>query len=337
MTLNFGVVGAGGIGKTHIERLMQRVSGAAVTAVADINVEGTKSYLQEKNWAIKVYETDTELINDPEVDAIVVSSWGPAHAGTILQAIEAGKYIFSEKPLATTAEDCQRIVDAEMKHGKRLVQVGFMRRFDEGYVQLKEAIDSGLIGEPLLVNAQHFNPTVPDSYTTDMAITDTVIHEIDVLHWLVNDDYESVEVSFPRQTRNKFDHLADPQIVRFETKNKIALEVQVFVNTQYGYDIQCQVVGENGVLDLPEFSTVRLRKDFKVSTGISEGWNRFTRAYDTEFQAFVDTIQEKGQPAFPSAWDGYVAAVTADACVKAQTSKQRELIVMPEKPAFYQE
>lgn len=335
MSIKFGVVGAGGIGKTHIERLIERVAGAEVTAIADINVAGTKEFLKEKNYKVNVYETDTELIADPNVDAVVVASWGPAHAETILQAIKANKYVFSEKPLATTAEDCQKILDAEMKQGKRLVQVGFMRRFDEGYIQLKEAIDSNLIGELLMVNAQHFNPTVPDSYTTDMAVTDTLIHEIDVLRWLVNDEYDNVQVSFPKQTSRKFGHLKDPQIVRFETKTGMILEVQVFVNTQYGYDIQCQVIGENGVLDLPEFSTVRLRQDFKVSTGISEGWNRFTKSYDVEFQAFVDSIQQRELPDFPSAWDGYVAAVTADACVKAQTSKKQEKVDIPEKPEFY--
>ncbi|GAA3333700.1 hypothetical protein GCM10020331_098770 [Ectobacillus funiculus] len=73
-----------------------------------------------------------------------------------------------------------RIVEAEMKHGKRLVQVGFMRRYDSGYVQLKEAIDSNYIGEPLMIRCVHRNPEVGDNYTTDMEINDTLVHEIDV-------------------------------------------------------------------------------------------------------------------------------------------------------------
>lgn len=94
-----------------------------------------------------------------------------------------------------------RIVEEEMKTGKRLVQVGFMRRYDSGYVQLKEAIDNRVVGEPLMIHCAHRNPTVASNYSTDMAVVDTLVHEIDVLHWLVNDDYESVQVIYPKKSK----------------------------------------------------------------------------------------------------------------------------------------
>lgn len=76
-----------------------------------------------------------------------------------------------------------------------------MRRYDSGYVQLKEALDNHVIGEPLMIHCAHRNPTVGDNYTTDMAVVDTLVHEIDVLHWLVNDDYESVQVIYPKNQK----------------------------------------------------------------------------------------------------------------------------------------
>jgi myo-inositol 2-dehydrogenase/D-chiro-inositol 1-dehydrogenase len=119
----------------------------------------------------------------------------------------------SRRGIDTTAAGCLRIVEAELKHGKRLVQVGFMRRYDAGYRALREVVAGGKIGDPLMVHCAHRNQSVGDSYTTDMAITDTVIHEIDVLRWLLDDDYVAVQVLYPRKTRNASDHLHDPQLV----------------------------------------------------------------------------------------------------------------------------
>ncbi|MBC2036321.1 Gfo/Idh/MocA family protein [Listeria booriae] len=338
MNLRFGVIGTGAIGREHIKRISQTLAGAEVVAVTDVNQEAAKQVVADFKLNANVYPDDKTLIAAEEVDAILVSSWGPAHEASVLAGIEAGKYIFCEKPLATTAEGARRIVDAEIKHGKRLVQVGFMRRYDHGYVKLKEAIENGAIGEPLMIHAAHRNPTVPETYSTDMAITDTLIHEIDALHWLVNDDYESVQVIYPKKTKNALPHLRDPQLVIIETKGGISITVEIFVNCRYGYDIQCEVVGEEGIVKLPEFSNIVTRKSGKLSQDILMDWkDRFIDAYDIEIQDFIDSIRKTGEPKGPTSWDGYIASVTAAACVKAQESGVTETIELDERPTFYEE
>ena len=252
-----------------------------------------------------------------------------------LAAIAAGKPVFCEKPLAMTAEGCRRIVDAEMKAGRRLVQVGFMRPYDEGYLALKKVIDDGDIGAPLMLRCAHRNQSVGENYTTDMAITNTLIHELDVLRWLLNDDYRSVQVRFPRSTSHTHARLKDPQIVSFETKKGTLIDVEVFVNCQYGYDIQCEVVGETGIARLPEPSAVQMRKSASLSTAILTDWkDRFIKAYDVELQAFINDVKA-GQLHGPSAWDGYAASVAADACIKAQGTSEPVEVTLPECPAFY--
>ena len=129
------------------------------------------------------------LIATKDVGAVVVTSIGSTHEEFVLAAIAAGKPVFCEKPLATTATACKRILDAEVARGKRLVQVGFMRRYDAGYRLLKEVVSKGGIGAPLIAHCAHRNPAVGEDYTTDMAITDTVIHEIDTMRWLLDDEY----------------------------------------------------------------------------------------------------------------------------------------------------
>ncbi|WP_121610176.1 Gfo/Idh/MocA family protein [Mesobacillus foraminis] len=337
MTLRFGVVGTGAIGRDHIRRITNTLSGGKIVAVTDVNQLSAEQAVEQYNLDATVYPDDKALVAAQDVDAVIVTSWGPAHEATVLAAVEAGKYVFCEKPLATTAEGCMRIVEAEIKQGKRLVQVGFMRRYDNGYVQLKEAIDTNYIGDPLMVRCVHRNPEVGENYTTEMAVVDTLIHEIDVLHWLVNDDYKSVQVVFPRKTRNASEHLQDPQIFTLETNGGIIINAEVFVNCKYGYDIQCEVIGEEGVAYLPEVPSIVTRKEAKLGTNILMDWkDRFINAYDKELQDFMDSIKKTGEPNGPTSWDGYIAAVTADAAVKAQKTGTKEPILLAEKPDFYQ-
>ncbi|KFK95202.1 MULTISPECIES: Gfo/Idh/MocA family protein [unclassified Serratia (in: enterobacteria)] len=335
MTLNIGVIGTGAIGRDHIRRCSKVLQGSRVVAVNDINRDSAVKVVNELRLDAQVYDSGHELIRATDVQAVLVTSWGPSHEEFVLAAIAAGKPVFCEKPLAVTAQGCKNIVEAEAKQGKRLVQVGFMRPYDQGYRALKQVLTSGQIGEPLMLHCAHRNPTVGEAYTTDMAITDTLIHEIDVLRWLLDDDYVSVQVVFPRKSSKAYSHLKDPQIVLLETAKGTRIDVEIFVNCQYGYDIQCEVVGETGIAKLPEPSAVQMRSGAKLSTEILTDWKeRFIDAYDVELQAFINDVQT-GKLTGPSAWDGYAAAVAADACIAAQLSGEIVPIRLPIRPDFY--
>ena len=243
--------------------------------------------------------------------------------------------MFCEKPLANTAADCKAVVDAEMASGKHLVQIGFMRRYDRGYNQVKELLDSGKFGAPLIVKCTHRADGVAPSYTTSMAVTDTAIHEIDCLPWLVNDEWDEVQCILPKVTSKAHEGLRDPQVMIMKTKGGIVVMLEVNVNCGFGYDINCEVVCENGVVNLPcpSFPTVRYANN--VSTKIEDNWiMRFIDSYDVEIQDWVDHAL-KGETGGSSAWDGYVASITADALVKSQTSGQVEKVVTGGTPDFY--
>ena len=134
--LNIALIGCGMIGREHIERIQNRIRGAQVVAVCDVFEEGAKKGAEIAGAGTKVYTDFNEAINDPDVNAVVVTTPGQFHKGPVLAAIKAGKPVFSEKPLANTAADGKEIVEAEMAGGKHLVQVGFMRRYDRGYRQV---------------------------------------------------------------------------------------------------------------------------------------------------------------------------------------------------------
>jgi myo-inositol 2-dehydrogenase/D-chiro-inositol 1-dehydrogenase len=334
MALKIGVIGTGAIGREHIHRLNTKLIGSQVVAVTDINLEGARK-VADTYGGITVHKTFQDVVNDQNVDALLVTSWGPAHEEQALAAIKAGKPVFVEKPLATTAEGAKRIVDAEMAFGRKLVQVGFMRRYDAGYRMLKQTIDQGKIGDPLVLHCAHRNPRVDQSYVTYMAINDTAIHEIDCLHWLIGDEWVSAQVIMPKSTRNSHEKLKDPQILVLTSQSGIRVVLEIFVNCLYGYDIQCEVVGETGVARLPEPSSVQMRSEEKLYTTILNDWKvRFAEAYDVELQDWANSTL-RGEVNGPTAWDGYLACVTSDACVKAQETGAVEPITTVARPAFY--
>ncbi|WP_257875237.1 MULTISPECIES: Gfo/Idh/MocA family protein [Lactobacillaceae] len=338
MTLSIGIIGLGFMGSDHVKRVATRLNGARLGGVADLKKDLAEKYAKE--YGAKVFDNGMDLIDSPDIDAVmVVTRPHETHEKFVIHAIEVGKFVFCEKPLTLTAAGCQKIIDAEVKGGKRLVQVGFMRRYDPGYIEMKKAIDSHEYGEPLLIHATHRNTAVDESYDTSMSIIETAIHEADVLHWLLGEDYDSGTTFLPKkQTKYTHSKLHDPQIITLDTKSGVHIDLEVFVNDQIGYDINCSVVCEDGIIDLesPQVTSVKtnkLKRQTKIPVDCTE---RFKVAYDHELQNWVNDVAQN-KVTGPSSWDGLVAMVTCDALAKSRDNNaERVAIKLPDnKPALY--
>lgn len=332
--LRIGLIGTGAIGRTHIERINTSLQGGRVTACADAKPEFCRPAADK--FGLLVFETGEDLIASPEVDAVICTTGDPWHERYILAAIRAGKPVFCEKPLAPTPDACKRIVEAETASGKHLVQVGFMRRFDPGYQQLKKLLDSGRFGNPLIVHCAHRNYDDGGvGFTTNMSVENSMIHEIDVLRWLLGENYVRAEVVFPRSSRNACEGLKDPQIMYLTTESGVRIDVESFIFSHYGYDVKCEIVCEEGTLNLPEPANAMIRSRDARITPICHDWSeRFPEAYNIEFQQWINATRE-GRVDGPSAWDGYMGQLAAAAASKARDEQRPVDISMPETPDFY--
>lgn len=331
--INIGIIGTGAIGRTHIQRINNKLGGGRIVACADANLTFCQSVAEQ--FGLKAYETGEELIASPDIHAIIVTTADEYHERYVMAAIQHEKYVFCEKPLAPTAEACQRIMDAEMKTGKHLVQVGFCRRFDAGYQLLKETLDDRTYGEPLIVHCAHRNPEVAPTYDTPMSVVSTMIHEIDVVRWLLNEEYKSVQLTIPKSTRHTHEGLRDPQVMVLMTESGVYISVEAFVSTKHCYDIRCEVCCEDAFINLPEVPSLQITAGGQRGVKVYPDWaSRFEEAYDNELQSWIKGYGS-GVINGPTAWDGYVAEVVADAAGKARETQKIVDIEVGKRPEFY--
>lgn len=337
MTVNVGVIGVGMIGQDHIRRLTHVLSGARVVAVTDVDLDRARTVADSLDGA-SVHETGQGVIDDPQVHAVVVTSSGFTHEEYVLGALAAGKPVFCEKPLATTREACERIVEAEVAGGRRLVQVGFMRRYDAQYRAVKAAVTGGEIGAPLMMHAAHRNPSVPDFFTSEMIINDTAVHDIDVARWMFDEEIAAVRVLTPRVSSKARPGFDDPLFVLLEMSSGVLVDVEASVNAGFAYDIRGEVVCEDGTVELSESAGAVVKRAGAYAGRVPADWKeRFSAAFDAEFRSWLDAVATGTSPTGPSAWDGYAATVVCDTALAALTSGDREPVVLRERPDLYKD
>jgi myo-inositol 2-dehydrogenase/D-chiro-inositol 1-dehydrogenase len=219
--------------------------------------------------------------------------------------------------------------------GRRLVQVGFNRRYDPAHRALKLAVDGGSIGAPLLVHCAHRNASVPAYYTKDMSIADTAVHEIDQLRWLLGEEVAGVQVFVPRVS-SRGGQLQDPLLLLLEMADGVLADVEVSVNVAYGYDIRCEVSGETGTVELADTAPVLVHSGGAVAGRVPSDWReRFARSYDLELQEWVGAVAAGDSPPGPSAWDGLAAQVTVDAALRSLHGGGRVAVSPGRRPDLY--
>lgn len=332
--LRVAVVGAGRMGSDHIDRIHHRTTGAEVAAAVDINRARAEAAIAHIDGAV-AGTSFQEVLAGGDIDAVLVATPGFLHEDVLLAVIEHGLPTLCEKPLTPDAASAWRVVQAEAAAGRKLIQVGFMRRFDAGYRSLRRLIEERTYGELLTLHHQHRNPTTPAGFTNEMIINDSVVHEFDAVRYFTGEEITSVQVRTGRSTRSAPEGQKDPQLVLLETESGVLAQVEVYVNAQFGYQVATQASFETGVVGIGGDTEPYIRTAGTWGGNITPGFEeRFRDAYDLELHSWANAAA-RGELDGPSAWDGYATAACCEAGVRAQTSGEIVPVQLEEKPELY--
>ncbi len=334
MTIRVGVIGAGNIGTSHARDLATRVAGSSVAVIYDFDQARAVELAAELGArAVPSYQ---ELIEADDVDAVLIASPDQFHAEQAQACLTAGKPTLCEKPLAPVESDARAVLDAEVALGRQLIMMGFMRRFDPGYLELKGALGPDGIGDALIVRNCHRNEIAPYGLDSALSITNAAIHEIDINRWLVEDEYEWVEVIPGRSGPITPEGQRDPLFILMRTRSGAIVEIEMFVQSQFGYEVTCHVTGGVGVAEMSDGSYVTTARAGQRGHGVPAQWlGRFQDAYRLQLQGWITYLTTGGPMPGANTWDGYVGSLVANRAVESLRTGARVAIDLPARPDLY--
>jgi len=241
MSIRLGLIGAGIMGADHAKILSQQMPGVTLQVICDADAARAKA-VADASGAAHVSADPLAVIADKAVDAVLIASPDHTHAPLTKACVELGKPVLCEKPLSQSSNECLDVIAAEVKVGRRLAQIGFMRRFDPAYVEMKAALTKGVVGPALMFHCFHRNVSAPSNFTGQMAITNSAPHEFDIARFMLDADYAEISVFRPEfKDSNK---VGAPVFMVLKTVAGQLVNVEVNNNATYGYDVRGELVGE---------------------------------------------------------------------------------------------
>ncbi len=334
MSVRVALIGCGVMGADHARILAEDVSGAVLQVICDADQERARQVAEHCDT--KDLSDDAEgAIFRKDVDAVMIASPDDTHVPLILAALSAGKPVLCEKPLSQDSMECLRVVEAETGLGRRLVTVGYMRRFDLPYARMKLALEDGSLGRAVMMHNFHRNVHAPPSFTGQMAITNSAPHEFDVVRFVLGTEFSAVSVF--QAKCGVSGPTGAPVVMILETDEGQLVTVEVNVNAVYGYDVRAELVGEKGSMSMNVPSPVALNRDLTSLERFPADWRpRFHEAYRLQNKDWINSVLT-GSPSKigASAWDGYCASAVAEASVQSLSENRKIKIRLAEMPKLY--
>lgn len=318
MSVRFGILGAGRIGKVHA-RAVAATPGATLVAVSDPVAEAANAVAHDYGCAIRSID---EIERAADIDAVVICTPTDTHADLIERFARRGKAVFCEKPIdldVRRVKDCLKVVADE---GATLM-VGFNRRFDPDFMAAKQAIDDGRIGTVEMVTIISRDPGPPplDYIRRSGGIfRDMTIHDFDMARWLLGEEVETVLAAASV--------LVDPEIGRAGDYDSVNVILRcasgrqaVITNSRravYGYDQRIEVHGSEGVVAARNMHEANIElagaEGFRRPPLLNFFMTRYTAAYANEIAAFVAAVRDGAAPP-ATGEDGLKALALADAAL----------------------
>jgi len=300
------VIGAGRVGRVHSTNISCRIPLAELVAVVDQAVEAAKALASDLK--VNYYTSLSEALKKEDFDAVFITTPTFTHCDLAVEAAEAGKHVFCEKPMALNLEEADKMISAARRNNVKL-QIGFMRRFDPELRRAKELIAEGVIGKPVLIKSTGRGPGLPPKWALDprtglSMVAEVNSHDFDCLRWLMEDEFRSIYADADALIRpdvaKEYPGFHDVVVVmtRF-VKGGIGL-IDGACPVGYGYDARVEVLGTEGLITIGEIQGTTIlvcHKDKKITTEPFPSWrNRFKEAYVAEAEGFIKAIIEDREP-----------------------------------------
>lgn len=321
--LNIGIIGAGRIGKVHMQSITYNVPSAKVLGITDVFKDGLQE-LADKYGIPKIYDNYKDMLADEEIDAVLVCSSTDTHADISIEAAEAGKHVFCEKPVDLTPEKVKAVIAAVEKAGVKL-QVGFNRRFDHNFSQVRSLINEGKVGNLELIKITSRDPEPPPAEYAAVSggmFLDMTIHDFDMARFLAGSDVTEVYVNAACLVDPAIGQAGDVDtaIINLKFENGALGVIDNSRRAAYGYDQRIEVFGSLGAAmaanDTPTTVTVMNADGVTTDKPLYFFLERYMQSFRDEMIQFVDAVQND-KPTPTTGLDGLNSILVALAAKKS--------------------
>ena len=326
-TIRVCLIGCGRAGMIHARSYAGSVRGAELVALCDPMAENLR-LAQEEIPVAHAYTDYHDVMANDEIDAVVVVTPTQFHRDIVVAAAQAGKHVFCEKPMASSAEECDDMIRACADNGVKL-QMGFMRRFDKSFRRGKELIDSGAIGEVAMLKSNTYGPSEPQEWMYDVRknqgpIGEVCSHDFDIVRWYADSEATMIHAlgnnTRSPQVKDRWPEYYDSCTALIEFENGVLGVVTGAQYVQYGYDARTEILGTSGIVKVgsQRANDVELvTSDRAIRVDSMDSWRTlFKDAYVAEATEFVKAIREDTEP-LVTGHDGKMALLLVNAGVQS--------------------
>lgn len=305
--LRIGIAGLGRLGKVHAQNIAYKIPNAELVAACSI-VQAELDYAKETFGITQLYTDYREMLEKADIDAVVIVTTSSEHCWQIEAALDAGKHVFSEKPLGVDVAQCKQAEAAVERHPALTFMLGFMRRYDKSYSYAKKKIEEGAIGTPYLVKATGIDPetavegAIRFSPTSGGIFLDMGIHDIDLMRWFLGSEVTEVYAMGATFKHPEFKVAGDDEtgVAVFKFENGAMGITHVGRTSPYGYHVETEIVGTEGTIRIsavPEKNQAMIYNNHGACTECVGSFpERFDEAYLIEMEEFVDCALNGKQP-----------------------------------------
>jgi myo-inositol 2-dehydrogenase/D-chiro-inositol 1-dehydrogenase/scyllo-inositol 2-dehydrogenase (NAD+) len=331
------LIGCGRAGMIHARSYAGSIRDAELIALSDPVADNLRAAQAEVN-ARYAYADYREALQNPEIDAVIVVTPTQFHRDIVIAAANAKKHVFCEKPMASTARECDEMIEACRENGVRL-QLGFMRRFDKSFQRGKALLDSGAVGRATLLRSNTYGPSQPKAWMYDVRrnygpIGEVNSHDFDTLRWYAGSEVKMIHAvghNFRSpEVAAEYPDYYDTCSVLLEFENGIVGVITGAQYVAYGYDARAEILGTDGIIRVgaQQANTAEVvTRDQKIVADSMDSWRTlFREAYVEEDRAFVHCIIDGTEPEV-TGHDGKMALVLVQEGLRS---------ILEKRPVFIQ-